>query len=69
MVDLIEYPPDELPYESLKECLTELQHTLNLFQRYQEFMSLTLATDKKPSIFMGKMGSLLPLSHRVHKDE
>ena len=35
----------------------------------QEFMSLTLAADKKPSTLMGKMCSLLPLSHRVHKDE
>ena len=77
VVDLIEYPPDEdlienpyyeLPYESLRERLTEL-HTLNPFQRYQEFMSLTLAADKKPSTLMGKMCSLLPLSHRVHKDE
>ena len=65
VVDLIEYPQDELPYESLKEHLTEL-HTLNPFQRYQEFMS-TLATDKKPSRLMGRMCSLLPLSHRVHK--
>ena len=46
VVDLIEYPPDELPYESLKERLTEL-YTLNPFQRYQEFMSLTLAADEK----------------------
>ena len=30
VVDLIEYPPDELPYESLREHLTEL-HTLNPF--------------------------------------
>ena len=44
VVDLIEYPPDQLPYESLKECLTNL-YTLNPFQKYQEFMSLTLATD------------------------
>ena len=27
VVDLIKFPPDELPYESLKEYLTEL-HTL-----------------------------------------
>ena len=33
VVDLIEYPPDELPYESLRECLTKV-HTLNPFQRY-----------------------------------
>ena len=32
-VDLIEFPPDKNPYESLKEPLTEL-HTLNLFQMY-----------------------------------
>ena len=32
-------------------------------------MSLTLATDKKPSTLMGKMCSLLPLDHRVHKSE
>ena len=31
MVDLIEYPPDELLYEDLKEPLTEL-HTLNLYK-------------------------------------
>ena len=68
VVDLIEYCPDELPYESLRELLTKL-HSLNPFQRYQEFMSLTLAADKKPSTLMGKMCSLLPLSHRVHKDE
>ena len=52
----------------LKERLTEL-HTLNPFQRYQKFMSLTLAADKKPSKLTGKMCSLLPLSHRVHKNE
>ena len=67
VVDLIEYPPDELPYVSLRECLTEL-HTLNPFQRYQAFMSLALAANEKPSMLMGKMCSLLPLSHRVHKD-
>ena len=33
-----EFPPGKLPYESLKERLTEL-HTLNPFQRYQAFMS------------------------------
>ena len=33
IVDLIVYPPNELPYESLIERLTEL-HTLNPFQRY-----------------------------------
>ena len=43
VVDLIKCPPEELPYESLKELLTEL-HTLNPFQRYQAFMSLTLAS-------------------------
>ena len=32
-------------------------------------MSLTLATNKKPSMLIGKMCSLLLLSHRVHKDE
>ena len=53
---------------SLKERLTEL-HTLNNFLRYQVFMSLTLAANKKPSTLMGKMCSLLPLTHRVHKDE
>ena len=63
-----EYPPDKLPYESLKKSLTEL-YTLNPFQRYQELMSLTLAADKKPSKLMRKMLSLLPLSHRVHKGE
>ena len=56
VIDLIEYFQYELPYESLRECLTKL-HTLNPFQRYQAFM------------LMGKMCSLLPLSHRVHKDE
>ena len=39
VVDLIEYAPDELPYESLREPLTELQ-TLNPFQMYQAIMSL-----------------------------
>ena len=68
VIDLIEYFQYELPYESLRECLTKL-HTLNPFQRYQSFMSLTLAADEKPSTLMGKMCSLLPLSHRVHKDE
>ena len=48
VVDLIKYPLDELPYESLREHLTKL-HTLNPFQRYQTLMSLTLAADKKPS--------------------
>ena len=67
IVDLIEYPPNELPYESLRDCLTT-PHTLTPFQRYQAFMSLTLATDKKPSRLMRKMCSLLPLSHKVHKD-
>ena len=33
VVDLIEYPPDELPYESLRERLNKL-HILNPFQRY-----------------------------------
>ena len=32
-------------------------------------MSLTLAVNKKPSPLMGKMCSLLPLNHRVHKDD
>ena len=32
-------------------------------------MSLTFATDEKPSTLMKKMCSLLPWSHRVHKDE
>ena len=67
VVNLIEFPLDKLPYESLKERLTQL-HILNPFQRYQVFMSLTLATNKKPSVLMGKMCSLLPLAHRVHKD-
>ena len=58
VVDLIKYPPDELPYESLKERLTKL-HTLNPFQRYQEFMSLSLAADKKPS----KWGRCAPYCH------
>ena len=31
-------------------------------------MSLTLAAKEKPSTVMGKMCSLLPLNHRVHKD-
>ena len=65
-MDLIELLPDKLSYKSLKEPLTKL-HTLNPFQRYQVFMSLNLAA--KPSTLMGKMCSLLPLSHRVHKDE
>ena len=68
VVDLIVYPPNELPYESLKERLTEL-YTLNPFQRYQEFMSLTLAADEKPLKLMGKMLSLLPQSHWVPNDE
>ena len=80
VVDRIEFPPDENPYESLKEHLkerlkeglkerlTEL-HTLNLFQRYQALMSLTLAEDYKPSILMGKRCSLLRLDHRIHKTE
>ena len=67
IVDLIEFPPDELPSESLRERLTAL-HALNPFQRYQAFMSLTLATDQKPSTLMGRMCSILPLTHRVHKD-
>ena len=68
VVDLIEYSPDELLYESLREYLNKL-HTLNPFQEYQTFMSLTLAANEKPSTLMGKMSSTLPLSHRVHKDE
>ena len=67
-MDLIKCPPEELPYESLKERLTEL-HTLNPFQRYQAFMSLTLVAKEKPFMLMGKMCSLLPLSRRVHKKE
>ena len=35
----------------------------------QAFMSLTLAANEKPSTLMGKRCSLLPLSHRVHKDK
>ena len=66
ILDLIEFPPED-PYESFKEHLTEL-HTLNPFQRYKALMSLTLAADKNPSILMGKMCSLLPLGHRVHKN-
>ena len=42
---------------------------MNPFQRYQALMSLTLAADKKPSSLMGKMFSLLPLDHRIHKTE
>ena len=61
VVDLIEFPSDELPYESLKERLTKL-HALNPFQRYQAFMLLTLATDEKPYTLVGKMYSLLPQS-------
>ena len=68
VVDLIEYPPEEELYESLKARLAEL-HTLNPFQRYQALMSLTLAVDKKPSTLMGKMCSLLPLDYRVHKTQ
>ena len=37
IVDLIEFPLDESPYQSLKERNTE-PHTLNPFQRYQVFM-------------------------------
>ena len=48
--DLIEDPPEEGPYESLKQSLTELP-TLNPFQRYQALMALTLAVDEKPSTF------------------
>ena len=66
--DLIEDPPEEGPYESLKQSLTELP-TLNPFQRYQAMMALTLAADKKPSTMMGKMCSLLPPDHRIHKTE
>ena len=68
MVDLIKFPPEEEPYESLKEHLTEL-HTLNSFQRYQALMAFTLSAGEKPSILMGKMCSLLPLDHRIHKTE
>ena len=32
-------------------------------------MALTQATDEKPSTLMGKMCSLLPLDHRIHKTE
>ena len=63
VVDLIEDPPKDQPYDSLKQCLTEL-HTVNTFQRYQALMA-----DKKPSTLMGKMCSLLPLDHRIHKTE
>ena len=31
LVDLLKFPPDNLPYESFRECLTKL-HTLNPFQ-------------------------------------
>ena len=68
IVDLIEFPHEESPHESFKECLTEL-YTLNLFQRYQALMSLTLAAEEKPSTLMSKMCSLVPLDHRVHKSE
>ena len=51
IVDLIEFPHKEHPYETLKECLTKL-HMLNPFQQYQTLMSLTLAADKKPSMLM-----------------
>ena len=68
LVDLIEDPPKDKPYESLKQHLTEL-HTLNPFQRYQALMALTLAEDKKPSTLMGKICSLLPPDHRIHKTE
>ena len=44
VVDLIKFPPEEEPYESLKEHLTEL-HTLNSFQRYQALMAFTLVVD------------------------
>ena len=57
VVGLIEFPPEENPYESLKECLTEL-YTLNPFQRHQALMALTLVADKT---LMGKICSLLPL--------
>ena len=40
---------------------------MNPFQRYQALMALTLAEDKKPSTLIGKMCSLLPLDHRIHK--
>ena len=68
VVDLIKFPPEEEPHESLKERLTELC-TLNPFQRCKALMALTLAVDKKPSTLMGKMCSLLPLDHRIHKTE
>ena len=45
-MNLIEFPPDGNPYESLKECLPEL-HNLNPFQMYQALMAFTLAADKK----------------------
>ena len=65
---LIEFPPKESFYESLKELLTVL-HRLNPFQWYQVLISITLAADKKPSTLMGKMCSLLPLDHRIQKFE
>ena len=67
-MNLIEFPPDGNPYESLKECLPEL-HNLNPFQMYQALMAFTLSAGEKPSILMGKMCSLLPLDHRIHKTE
>ena len=54
VVDLIEDPPEDGPYESLKQYITEL-HTLNPFQRYQAMMALTLDADEKQSTLMGKM--------------
>ena len=51
IVNLIKFLPDEVPYQSLKECLTKL-HTLNLFQRYQALISLTLVADEKLSTLM-----------------
>ena len=47
IMNLIEFPPDLLHYESLKEHLTQL-HTLNPFQRYQAFMSLTWPRMRSP---------------------
>ena len=68
VVDLIEDPLEDKPYESLKQRLTKL-HTMKPFQRYKTLLALTLVADEKLSTLMGKMCSLLPLDHRIHKTE
>lgn len=56
--------PGPNPYETLKRRLTQL-HELNPFQRYEAFMSLTLAPDQKPSHLMNRMLALVPADYKV----